>query len=280
MLRLRATTLWSSLSRHNSRPLLVRLRRGNVCSCSGIAVTVMLGGHRRNGPHLPSQQPPAMTPSPLVSAVVMTTRLRLFSSSFEPSAENRTERELLVKTTSGDDDATNTKMSAEGAARESVDEARGEDSPEATATAADDDDASVSYEELTLIEAPTEEERIAATAATEAQQRQATTTVKILFCLSKWEVFPGAIIQDVEGPSHVSLTDLTDIQRQAQEFYQDWDTPLESIHLDYYNGTEWIYLHDMSLLEPYKLNKRPVPVRNQRFFDDPNILTTPYRHCV
>jgi hypothetical protein len=277
MLRLRATKLWASLTGYNSQPLSARLHRG-ICSCSDIAF--MLGrSNRRDAPLWPPQRPAPYSSLVTRTAAVVatTTRLRLFSS-FEPSAEKRTERELLRETTSevgrSDDKF---QVSLAETSNEEVETNR-EDYP--TDDHDNDDDESLPYEELTLIDAPTEEERLAAEASAEAQQRQATVTVKILFCLSKWEVFPGAIIQDSEGPSHVSLSDMTDIQRQAQEFYQDWDTPHDSIHLDYYNGTEWIYLYDISLLEPYKMNKRPVPVRNQRFFDDPNIMTTPYRHCV
>jgi hypothetical protein len=100
------------------------------------------------------------------------------------------------------------------------------------------------------------------------------------FRYSKWEVFPGAIVRDKDGPLHVSLHDIQDIQEKAQEFYQDWDKPHTGIHIDFYDGTEWKYLHDIALLEPYKLQKKAVPVRVARFFDHPDILTIPYRNYV
>jgi hypothetical protein len=145
----------------------------------------------------------------------------------------------------------------------------------------DDDDVDApTFVETTLVDAPTEEERLAAAAAAAALKAQNTVTVKVMFCYSKWEVFPGAIVRDKDGPIHVSLRDIQDIQEKAQEFYQDWDTPHTGIHIDYYDGTEWKYLHDIALLEPYKLQKKPVPVRVARFFDHPDILTIPYRNCV
>jgi hypothetical protein len=145
----------------------------------------------------------------------------------------------------------------------------------------DNDDCDApTFIETTLVDAPTEEERLAAAAAAAALKAKNTVTVKVMFCYTKWEVFPGAIVRDAEGPLHVSLHDIQDIQQKAQEFYQDWDTPLTGIHIDYYDGTEWKFLHDIALLEPYKLQKKAVPVRVARFFDNPDTMTIPYRNCV
>jgi hypothetical protein len=146
----------------------------------------------------------------------------------------------------------------------------------------DDDEESdaPTFVETTLVDAPTQEERLAAAAAAAALKAKNTVTIKVMFCYSKWEVFPGAIVRDADGPVHVSLHDIQDIQQKAQEFYQDWDTPHTGIHIDYYDGTEWKFLHDIALLEPYKLQKKPVPVRVARFFDNPDILTIPYRNFV